>query len=83
MSLHPLAQLGQVAAAQMAREGQLISRHPLLVQKALVDKLSDKVQVIVAPPGMPGQLFAHLSGSTPGAPTDQPADPVAPAADEE
>jgi len=47
----------------MAREGQLISRHPLLVQKALVDKLSDKVQVIVAPPGAPGQLFAHLTGA--------------------
>lgn len=57
------AQLGQVAAAQMAREGQLISRHPLLVQKALVDKLADKVQVIVAPPGVPGQLFAHLTGN--------------------
>ena len=78
-----VAQLGQVAAAQMAREGQLISRHPLLVQKALVDKLSDKVQVIVAPPGTPGQLFAHLSGSTPAASTDQPADPVATTADEE
>ena len=78
-----VAQLGQVAAAQMAREGRLISRHPLLVQKALVDKLSDKVQVIVAPPGTPGQLFAHLSGITPAASTDQPADPVAPAADEE
>ena len=78
-----VAQLGQVAAAQMAREGQLISRHPLLVQKALVDKLSDKVQVIVAPPGTPGQLFAHLSGITPAASTAQPADPVAPTIDEE
>lgn len=78
-----VAQLGQVAAAQMAREGQLISRHPLLVQKALVDKLSDKVQVIVAPPGTPGQLFSHLSGITPAASTAQPVDPVAPTADEE
>lgn len=60
-----VAQLGQVASAQMAREGQLISRHPLLVQKALVDKLADKVQVIVAPPGTSGQLFAHLIGSPP------------------
>ena len=78
-----VAQLGQVAAAQMAREGRLISRHPLLVQKALVDKLSDKVQVIVAPPGTPGQLFAHLSGITPAASTAQPDDPVAPTTDEE
>ena len=58
-----VAQLGQVAAAQMAREGELITRHPLLVQKALVDKLGDKVQVIVAPPGTSGQLFSHLTGS--------------------
>ena len=78
-----VAQLGQVAAAQMAREGRLISRHPLLVQKALVDKLSDKVQVIVAPPGTPGQLFAHLSGITPAPSTAQPDDPVAPTTDEE
>lgn len=59
-----VSQLGQVAAAQMAREGQLISRHPLLVQKALVDKLADKVQVIVAPPGASGQLFASLTGNS-------------------
>lgn len=72
-----VAQLGQVAAAQMAREGQLISRHPLLVQKALVDKLADKVQVIVAPPGAPGQLFAHLSGNTPLASNDQAGDTAA------
>ncbi len=57
-----VSQLGQVAAAQMAREGQLLGRHPLLVQKALIDKLADKVQVIVAPPGAPGQLFANLIG---------------------
>ncbi|MGY0193504.1 SPFH domain-containing protein [Leptothrix sp. BB-4] len=61
------AQLGQVGAAQMAREGQLLSRHPLLVQKALIDKLADKVQVIVAPPGTSGQLFANLTGPTPSA----------------
>ena len=60
-----MAQLGQAAAAQMAREGQLISRHPLLVQKALVDKLADKVQVIVAPPGTDGHLLAHLAGPLP------------------
>ena len=62
-----VSQLGQVAAAQMAREGQLISRHPLLVQKALVDKLADKVQVIVAPAGTSGQLFAGLTGAPPAA----------------
>ncbi len=42
--------MGKVNAEQMAREGALVTRHPLLIQKALADKLSDKVQVIIAPP---------------------------------
>jgi hypothetical protein len=33
----------------MEREGALVSRYPLLIQKTLADKLSDKVQVIIAP----------------------------------
>jgi regulator of protease activity HflC (stomatin/prohibitin superfamily) len=69
-----LTQLGQVATTQMAREGELISRHPLLVQKALVDKLADKVQVIVAPPGTSGQLFTSLTGNLASAPVAQTAD---------
>ena len=31
------------------REGALVARYPLLIQKTLADKLSDKVQVIIAP----------------------------------
>ena len=46
--------LGKVNAEQMAREGDLISRHPLLIQKTLADKLSDKIQVIIAPPSADG-----------------------------
>jgi len=46
--------LGRVNAEQMAREGDLISRHPLLIQKTLADKLSDKIQVIIAPPSADG-----------------------------
>ena len=38
----------------MEREGALITRHPLLIQKTLADKLSDKVQVIIAPPPADG-----------------------------
>ena len=45
-----LERIGKVNAEQMAREGALVSRHPLLIQKALADKLSDKIQVIIAPP---------------------------------
>jgi regulator of protease activity HflC (stomatin/prohibitin superfamily) len=71
--------LGKVSAAQMAREGALVTKHPLLVQKALVDKLSDKIQVIIAPPATDGRfLAANLLGGR-GAPTgqlgaDEPAD---------
>jgi regulator of protease activity HflC (stomatin/prohibitin superfamily) len=56
------AALGKEQAAQMAREGELISKHPLLVQKTLVDKLGDKVRVIVAPTGTNGQLLAKVAG---------------------
>jgi regulator of protease activity HflC (stomatin/prohibitin superfamily) len=45
-----LERIGKVNAEQMEREGALVSRHPLLIQKALADKLSDKIQVIIAPP---------------------------------
>jgi regulator of protease activity HflC (stomatin/prohibitin superfamily) len=49
-----LERVGKVNAEQMAREGAVISQHPLLVQKTLADKLSDKVQVIIAPPPRDG-----------------------------
>ena len=45
-----LEAVGKANADQMAREGVLVTRHPLLIQKTLVDKLSDKIQVIIAPP---------------------------------
>ena len=51
----------------MAREGALLSRHPLLIQKTLADKLSDKVQVIIAPPGSAGGFIgANLLGDGQG-----------------
>ena len=45
-----LDKVGRANAAQLEREGVLVSRHPLLIQKTLADKLSDKIQVIIAPP---------------------------------
>ena len=45
-----LERVGKANAEQMGREGTLLSRHPLLIQKTLADKLSDKIQVIIAPP---------------------------------
>jgi regulator of protease activity HflC (stomatin/prohibitin superfamily) len=61
-----IAQTGKANAGQMAAEGELLTRHPLLVQKAMADKLSDKVQVIIAPPGSGGFIgSALLAGTTP------------------
>ena len=59
-----LEKIGKVNAEQMAREGALITRHPLLIQKTLADKLSDKVQVIIAPPPADGGFIgATLLGA--------------------
>ena len=54
-----LERVGKVNAEQMAREGEVISQHPLLVQKTLADKLSDKVQVIIAPPPKDGGFIGE------------------------
>jgi hypothetical protein len=48
----------------MAREGALVTKHPLLIQKTLADKLSDKIQVIIAPPPADGGFIgATLLGA--------------------
>jgi regulator of protease activity HflC (stomatin/prohibitin superfamily) len=52
--------VGKANAGQMEREGVLITHYPLLIQKTLADKLSDKVQVIIAPTPDAG----HFIGST-------------------
>ncbi len=57
--------IGKVASTQMEREGQLLSKHPLLIQKTMADKLSDKVSVIIAPPPADGGFIgASLLGQT-------------------
>jgi regulator of protease activity HflC (stomatin/prohibitin superfamily) len=59
-----LERVGKANAEQMAREGALVTRHPLLIQKTLADKLSDKIQVIIAPPPTDGGFIgATLLGS--------------------
>jgi regulator of protease activity HflC (stomatin/prohibitin superfamily) len=59
-----LERVGAVQSAQMERDGALLSRHPLLIHKTMADKLSDKVQVIIAPPGTDGRLItAGLVGA--------------------
>jgi regulator of protease activity HflC (stomatin/prohibitin superfamily) len=58
-----LEQVGKANAGQMEREGVLLAHYPLLIQKTLADKLSDKVQVIIAPAPADGRfLGANLIG---------------------
>ena len=67
-----LERVGKVNAEQMEREGALVSRHPLLIQKTLADKLSDKIQVIIAPPPADGGFIGAtlLGGQKRGANTN-------------
>lgn len=52
---------GKATTEQMAREAALIQKNPLLIQKTLADKLSDKIQVVIAPP-QAGFFAAGLLG---------------------
>ena len=65
-----LDKVGKANAEQMAREGTLVTRHPLLIQKTLADKLSDKIQVIIAPPPADGSFLGGtlLGGQPKGQP---------------
>lgn len=55
--------MGKVASEQLERDGALIQKNPLLIQKALADKLSDKISVIIAPPpGDGGFIGSALLG---------------------
>ena len=75
--VYRLDRVGQANAQQMGREGALLSKHPLLIQKTLADKLADKVQVIVAPPGTDGRLLSGLTGGPVAAVQPPPQDVVA------
>jgi regulator of protease activity HflC (stomatin/prohibitin superfamily) len=69
-----MQKVGMAGAEQMAREGALLSRHPLLIQKAMADKLSDKVQVIIAPSPTDGSFIgAALLGTKKTAAPEQSA----------
>jgi regulator of protease activity HflC (stomatin/prohibitin superfamily) len=64
--VYRLDKMGKANAEQMAREGELLGRHPLLIQKTVADKLSDKVRVIIAPAGIDGRFIASgLIGDPP------------------
>lgn len=59
---HRIDVTGRASAEQMAREAVLIQKNPLLIQKTLADKLSDKIQVIIAPPQAGGFFAGGLIG---------------------
>ena len=61
--------VGKANAGQMEREGALIAHYPLLIQKTLADKLSDKVQVIIAPTPDAGKFIgSNLIGAQTSSP---------------
>ena len=64
--------VGKASAGQMEREGVLVSRYPLLIQKTLADKLSDRVQVIIAPLPAAGKFIGSslLGDQSPVSPVD-------------
>ena len=67
--------VGKANAGQMEREGALLAHYPLLIQKTLADKLSDKVQVIIAPTPVAGRFIgSNLIGDPPN--LDEAAAPV-------
>lgn len=56
-------EIGKISSIQLERDGALITRYPLLIQKTLADKLSDKISVIIAaPPAEGGFVGANLLG---------------------
>jgi regulator of protease activity HflC (stomatin/prohibitin superfamily) len=55
---------GKTQSEQLARDGALIAKNPLLIQKTLADKLSDKIQVIIAPPSSGGFFASGLLGAS-------------------
>ncbi len=64
--------VGKVSSAQLERDGALLSKHPLLIQKTMADKLSDKISVIIAPPPADGGFIGSAllgTGKTPSANT--------------
>ena len=73
--VYRMDKVGRSTSEQMAREGELITRHPLLIQKTMADKLSDKVQVIIAPPPADGGFIgsALLGSRNPPAAAAAPA----------
>jgi regulator of protease activity HflC (stomatin/prohibitin superfamily) len=62
--VYRLEKINKSNSEQMEREGALIAQNPLLIQKTMADKLSDKVQVIIAAsPAQGGFIGSNLLGA--------------------
>ncbi len=63
--------VGKIASEQLERDGALLTKNPLLIQKTMADKLSDKVSVIIAPaPASGGFIGSALLGANKVAASD-------------
>ncbi len=61
--VYRMDEIGKISSIQLERDGALISKYPLLIQKTMADKLSDKISVIIAaPPAAGGFIGANLIG---------------------
>jgi regulator of protease activity HflC (stomatin/prohibitin superfamily) len=68
--------LGKVASEALARDAALVEKNPLVIQKTLADKLSDKISVIIAPPSASGGFIANsLIGGPAATPSPEKNDP--------
>ncbi|SFN10301.1 SPFH domain-containing protein [Dokdonella immobilis] len=62
--VYRMDEIGKVSSIQLERDGALISKYPLLIQKTMADKLSDKISVIIAaPPADGGFVGGNLIGT--------------------
>lgn len=69
--------LGKLVSEQLARDGALIQKNPLLIQKTMADKLSDKISVIIAAPPVDGGFIGNtLLGAKAAAAAPQAATPA-------
>ncbi len=51
--------MGKLNSQQMERDGALVTQYPLLIQKTMADKLSDKINVIIAAPPASGGFIGN------------------------
>ena len=65
---------GKAQSAQLERDSALIAKNPLMIQKTIADKLSDKIQVIIAPPTAGGFFAGGLIGQKASATAPAPSE---------